>query len=979
MSNIFVRPSHLHKPDRILSCSSETGLSLAQPLPDAANLGKMRLRVAGTPTAVTALDVQAFTGGNPVGYNPYTGGTGGGGASLIWKNQTDSGAANTMHWRGYNDTPYLTRVHYPVPYGTGLGAPSKPRELPDGYMGFMVSNCPGTASKVQFVRVSPTDYSSTVIDITSTTASNDAQGDICVLPDGRIVAITTTGSSLVRYESRDYGLTWTAGVSCGSSGTAEEVQLEVMGGTLYMLLSDATATTGTRTSQDDGYSWSNLTYTTGPLRATCVTATGRVLAATVTTVHDFTPGGVSTASSTVTANTYAKLRLATRDDGVIWAVLANDIATRPSLMLAHSTDGGITWTEETSASMDANSLLTNSGIKRLSAGFWGGRLIILVLSQSAGAASDYAIQMYELGGWDTLTEMGTYSSTVSPYTATYIPFDYPENFTSPWNKVNIAAGGTITNQGPLKIVATAANNSYWIPPTSFHPASDAGGSRKIRFRCRIPSGGDRTIASQALLFMLSDGAGNQQGFHLTMDSTGFRLSANTTTAGGIAAKALDLTKVTDFFFAFKHDAIVGVSAQLTALYRQDGDTTWTKIISGASIAEVVLAGNSRLWLGGAAAAVGQMEIYYLGISNSSATMEDAFNNPDDLRGRPLPAFTSMHLANGIKVSGRNTSALAGDLYEVESTYSYAKEDIWTELRPSRQVRSTADNNSWNVTFDATATDTFRGDTVALFGTNFRTAKFQLHTANAWGAPAVTIDLDATIWSGAIDVTSRGPGYVGVLATPKWRPGQFRSATGHRFFMELFSGAVHEITDNDASRLFVEGVDFSAEVGSVKIFADKMAVTGTSYTYRYMRLLVGAQNTADNHYRLGTVLFDQKFTFSKQYDENFTDRVEPNVVSFTSEAGYQSKALQGPRRSSTQLMWGPIDAMHPTQGDLANQIRDFYSAIEGNLTPIVWWRDTTDQSTLSLVYVEGIFASPNLLGELKTALARVDQLDFVEVL
>jgi hypothetical protein len=46
---------------------------------------------------------------------------------------------------------------------------------------------------------------------------------------------------------------------------------------------------------------------------------------------------------------------------------------------------------------------------------------------------------------------------------------------------------------------------------------------------------------------------------------------------------------------------------------------------------------------------------------------------------------------------------------------------------------------------------------------------------------------------------------------------------------------------------------------------------------------------------------------------------------------------------------------------------------------VFWRDTTDVSTLGLYTLAGVYQATNIKGEMKTALSRVDLLTLEEVL
>ena len=984
MSTIYVRPGHLHTASRVLSASSEAGLVAAPATPAAGNKGTLRLRVSGTPSTVAALTVTLQTGGNPSGYSLATIAGRGRGAGVIWRKTSDASSSS----RGYIDTPYLVRVDYPIAYGTGLGRPSTPRTLANGNLGFVTEGSPGTASSLKFTSITTANVATTV-DVDAAALVSDFQSDLVVLPSGRLLVFRIYASALTRYVSEDNGATWSTAVSCGSVSVGQDtVSVEYTEDLLTMVISSSTAAavTDVRVSQDEGYNWTSVdaTQTLRGVR-TCVTSAGQILAIAVAAaplVRVISPGGglaSATVDSELTCNT-GRVAIATRDDGVVWAFATNSTAgSHVDLDASCSLDGGVTWSNPLGGLkvLNGNTTITNGAFRAISAGSWAGRIVVLALSRSSGGAgaSDYAIHLYTLGGWESVTEAGvTGFGTVYTYDHVLLPVDIPTNFVTPWPRTDVGAGATVTNEGPYRFVSTAALASYFQAPTAVLAASNPGGSYRLRYRCRQVSGGALGGAgaeSNGFRFFISDGAGNVQGFTIRMSTTQFRITDSAFAA--LSTESLDMTKATDFLFAFKHDNIPGTSGLLSYWYKQDADEVWTLGAAAITVPSSVLPGNSQLRVGGTIAVAGTHECYWLGVSDSSNTMEGGFTNPDDLNGRSLGPV-DYDLTGGLRLGGYNAGGVTGDSYSVGTTYTYGKECIWRELRPSKKVHSASDNVSWNVVFDAGATEVFKGDTVALFGTNFRTASLQLNSLDSWGAPAITIALDATLDTRTIGAGNRGPGYVGPTSSPSWRPGQFKSdGDAHRYFLEV-SGSVYEIADNDEDRIYVVGQDFSAAAGTMYIFGDKMATKASFMLYRFMRLLVGAQQTplGDDCYHVGTMVFDRSFTPAQSYDHGFVDRIEPRVEMMETDAGYRSTARLGPRRHTLAIQWPPIAYGGPAF-DLERRLASFYAALEGSHTPFVFWRDTNDPSTVGLYRLVGMYQGTNVWGEGTTATTRVDQL------
>jgi hypothetical protein len=966
VSMLFVRPGHLHRASAVLSASSEDGLTVAPATATSTNAGALRVRTSGRPTAARTLDVKLQTGGNPSGYALTTGSGQGQGAAAIWKKTSDS----TSSYRGYVDTPYLVRIDYPVAYGTGLGKPSTPRELANGNMGFVIDHCPGTASSFKFCYVTTANVATTV-DIDAAASSGSNQSDFVVLPSGGLVAIRVFGTGLSRFHSEDNGATWTSTGACGTVVAFQDIVcLEYVDDVLVMVLSSSTAGTATRirVSQDEGYNWTEVddTQTLRGVR-TCVTTTGKILAISVASppeVREIAPGGglsTSTVDPDITCNT-GRVAIVTRDDGTVWAFCTNSTAgSHIDLDCSVSLDGGRTFTTPLASGRkvwNAQSTVLNAGHVGISAGSWAGRIVVLGLSRSSGAvgSSDYAIHMYTLGGWESVTHDSP-GGTVFSFNSGMIPVDIPDQIITPWTLAPVGAGATVTNQGPLQFVTTVGNYSTYVAPTAVIAASNPGGYYTIRYRARQVSGG--STSAEQFRFFVSDGAGNMQGFAMSMSATQFSGSGGTVT--------LDATLPIDFLFFYQHDAVPGVSASVTGYYKQDASETWT-LIGTITPAEIVLAGNSIVSLSGGiiAGAAGTHQVYYLGISEFPSS---GFTNPDSLTGRPLGA-TDYYLTAGLHLGGFNAGGVPADAYTVGTTYNYGKENIWRELRPSRKCHSAADNTSWNVVFDAGAANLFKGDVAAVFGTNFRTASLQLNATDSWGAPSVSIALDATLVTSTVGAGVRGPGYLGPTTSLNWRPGQFKSdGDGHRFFLSV-GGVVYEITDNDEARIFVDGADFSASAGTFYIFGDKMCTSTTFAQYRYMRLLVGAQETSDGVYHVGTVIFDKKYTPTQTFDAGHVERIEPRVEWMETDAGYRSRARLGPRLDTLAIQWSPIDYLGATL-DTEWRLRDFYASLEG--APFLFWFDATDIASVGLYTLEGIYQASNVLGERKTALTRVDQL------
>jgi hypothetical protein len=972
MATVFLRPDHLHVAANVSSSTSETGLTTEPATPTSTNLGVLRLRPAGTPTAAVDAVVLLKSGGNPTGYS--SDGPFGSGVAHVWRNSSDG----TDEYRGYIDTPFLTRVQSPVSaYDSTFRGVSTPRQLSTGSLGFVMAKSNAAA---KFVTVTTSGSVSEVTIAASGTA--DIRPGFVVLPNGRLLAffyegftLAPTGkhlSQVASYYSDDTGATWSLlsqyAISSNGSGGAE-ISAEVVDDLIV-----ATVKTTAFVSRDGGHSFASVSGTIGSNPRLCVTKSGRVLMADQGTnnveVSEIIPGGGVGGAVQANVGDYNDIQvIATRDDGAIfvWGFNASG-GLAGDAEVSVSVDDGATFTKLGAGNvLDLHDTPTANAFAQVSAGSWGDKLVMLVVTE-ADTGSDYNVFMLTWGEYASVSEAIVSTTNGQPYSHTYIPSDYPD--AHGWTKTNAGGGATVVNQQSLNITGTSVANSYYTAAAAFFNPS-AADTVRLRFRCRVNSGGDATENRAFLRLCVTDTV-NQQSARLRFSTTEFKLTDGPGNALGTVT--LDMTAWTDILVAYTHDKVAGTSGELSLWTKQDADTLWVEQITAAVITEDV--GTSNILRFGGAVSTGAVDwdVILLETADDDAAMSAGVTNPTDLTGRPLNAAYPMWLTDGLLLSALNGGGMPADTYTLATAYEYDKRNIWREFRPSRQLRSTSDSASLDVVFDAGANNVFTANHVCMFGTNARTITFEMNATDSWGAPSVSQAMTTQLETGTTSTGNRGPGFIGpAIAT--WKPGQFRSdGDAHRYFLTV-GDDTYEITDNNANTLYVEDVDFSAVGASTfYIFSDRAgAVIGQAERYRFMRVSIPAQDTADEDLRLGTLIVGEGFTPAINYSQNFTDRTAPNVIIEESDAGYRSSARVGPRRYQLSVQWDPINRMHADYGEEGEKIADFYAAIEGSNTPIAFWRDTTDIDTLRLVRVEGTMSRPNQRGELTTGLARVDTL------
>ena len=972
MALVFVRPSIQHKAANVLSSTSSTGLTVQEPTPTAGNAGNLRLRCSGTPTAVVGETIKLKTGGAPTGYTvPGVEGRGTG-VGVIRKT---TGAADTLY-KGYTDTPSLVRVVVPIAHAASMRPPSSPRQLPDGYLGVLISTASDSHS---FYRIA-TDWSvSSVVVSTEKMIGSACRSDFVVLPSGRLVAYLGDGT-LFAYYSDDNGSTWAAlGETVVSS--RDVTSAEVIGDQIVVIRSDsAGASVSEVLLSTDGGATFNLMDDSATLIAarTCVHGGQVVVGGRVATnywVRPVAPGGrFGAAVQTATGANGAGCVVA-RDDGTLWAFGWQATLSELNMDASVSVDGGLTWLDPADGDPVMDLEYTGygaAGYDSLSGGMWHGAMIVIGKVTSNGATDD-ALHFLQFGEWANLTHGNGNPSDPTVFKHTYTAIDLPQNLG--WTRSIVGAGATETYPGFLKIVGTTANNSSWASSAAWEESR-----RLTRLRFRVNSGGSLTANVARLRIVQDDGGGNMQGVTLRFSTTGIRALGEDGVQLG-SDLVVSLTGWCDLVVAFGWDyPETGGAGVVSVYYKLDSASSYTEWLSGEVLVEVAGADDRTYFGGTSVAAAVNWDIAYLGAAFEDGNLMTGYTVPDDLTPRPLSASYDVQLTSGINLGAYGNGGVPGDTYTLATRYTYGPERVWSDLRPSSRTQSLQDNVTWSVTFDAGATALFRGNFAAAFGTNMKTARWQMNATDSWGSPSVDAALDATLSTFTVGAGVRGVGYLGPTVSPIWRAHQWRSnGDSRRFFIEVNSVS-YEITDNDEDRIYVDGVDFGAAgvnaSGTATLYGDRMAGTFTFGLYRYARFAVtSGQQTADDVYRLGTPIVGKQWTPNQIYDNGFVDRIEPNVTTTDAENGSSISYRRGPAIDTLSIQWPPLDRL---RADVEIRLRDFYRSIDGALTPVVLWRDTSSLATLSLVQVREVYSATNVLGELDNAVTRIDQLVLREV-
>lgn len=1006
----FLLPSLLLTSDRVSSASSEYGLIPGSVEPDAANQGYLILSPSGTPTTALTMDIKLQRGGNPTGYATPIDGTPG--ASIIGKPTS----ATSSQWRGYNDTIYLTYARNILGATVSSDYPgfSRPRELGNGSLGFCYLNRDTTPVLKFAYKASRTDGFTHVTILTSGsphTLVDDCAPDFVVLPSGRLVCffgVSGLASEVIAYYSDDHGATWALWSldTFVPLSSARMLCAEYTQGAICLVVGRSAAGSAINPkiywSADGGQSFSYTDTFTGGVPATTVSATGQVILACDDTTSPNAPitiysvGIGAGADEIIDSGTVAAAApvhtLVTRDDGVLFGFNGGIYGPSSYIRARISLDHGQSWHGYEFASGTSLEILGyngyssfNRGWRTFRAGSWAGQIVVLAGTKGATSSLDDSLQELYFGGWDDLTEApkgatsGLTPGYASPEGGIYLASDTPDAFG--WTKNDVGAGATIAlGSDGLSITATAVNNSnYTAPSTIFSTgATPAEGSVRMRFWFKWGSGAGLVAGRSRLYYAVSDGA-NLQWFSVNFGPDQMSIRDNSGLVVSSASVSGQFAAWTEVFVAFRHDYPSAGSGKISVWYRIAGATYWTALATNTTIAEQAGATTQELSFGGTVGSACTWYVSGLTFATDDNGMVGGFTNPTDLAGRPVSPLSEMQLVYGLRVSAGGHLGVKGDTYDLATGYSYPATRLVENLRPSSFWRSSADGADTNIVLDCGVSDIFEADTIALFGTNFRTATLQAHSSDSWGSPSVSVSLDATVL--AISGLSAGMrGRIRLNTGDSLTPHQYRSTEGARWYLEVAgtSTTVYEITDNDADTILVEGIDFTTLVGTetLRIFTDRMSAQFGRFGYRYMRLLVSSQDTSNGYYRAGTLVIGKRVEISTPYAQGFRERTDYRIQVTEGVAGQRWMSKRGPQRRTLEIAWDPL--YRPLQ-PWTQALQAIHDASEGALRGVVHWRDLAKANDVRLYTIKTPFVLENIHNEGQEAMDRPAQVTLEEVL
>lgn len=206
----------------------------------------------------------------------------------------------------------------------------------------------------------------------------------------------------------------------------------------------------------------------------------------------------------------------------------------------------------------------------------------------------------------------------------------------------------------------------------------------------------------------------------------------------------------------------------------------------------------------------------------------------------------------------------GNQHTIGSDYQYHAARM-VQLVRGRPSRSTGDGALWEVIFDAGANNVFPWDTALLMG-NFEHAHLQANATNVWTSPSVSEEISMikttlAVTSGYTLTGGRATVLAGNLVPHDLVGERIKFAGG------TATGAVYTVDDNEAGEIYVAGVDLATvEAGATTLYvlAKRRWITRAVARYRYLRLLIESQQTAENYYEVPALVIGIRKELERKY-------------------------------------------------------------------------------------------------------------------
>ena len=390
----------------------------------------------------------------------------------------------------------------------------------------------------------------------------------------------------------------------------------------------------------------------------------------------------------------------------------------------------------------------------------------------------------------------------------------------------------------------------------------------------------------------------------------------------------------------------------------------------------------------------------------------------------------MELSDGFKVSFTAGALAVGDTWAVAPRYSFAKEHLYPTLYPSPRIgwRSSGDYVETVLSWKFGADDAPEGFAstsigVMLAGINF--PEFIVHGLTAGGAWGELADVSTY---GEFSALSYVTGTYSGATAPFMRPAT-SSASAARYIhenelagatvnIEIGGGSFRKVrilrntggywssnsTAGKKCRIFLDPSDWDSAIpstGTFDIWPSRVLVMihgiGDAL-YRRLRIVISANQTATDDYRIGAMVVGPLFVFGRGYSFGRTLTRGVNTTLTTALGGERAATVNGPSRRAVEFGWfegvdsSPLygnteadyvsisddaGASHAvaTRNDIATALDGLHDYLNGPAVPVVYIAKipfSDDPSSPTVVTSPEVFIYGRVTSDIKVNTVRGEE-------
>jgi len=300
----------------------------------------------------------------------------------------------------------------------------------------------------------------------------------------------------------------------------------------------------------------------------------------------------------------------------------------------------------------------------------------------------------------------------------------------------------------------------------------------------------------------------------------------------------------------------------------------------------------------------------------------------------------------VRLRWQGGAAVVGDKWTFLPKWIYSMKNLVSNS-PDKTWRSETDGAASNIVIAKGANERFHADGVALFNCNFRTASFQMHSSDTWGAPT----LDSAF---SFDITTAGVTdlAVGNMIKDTALLADYKDHELKGFYFRATSGVDDTLTwkikDNQGDYIILDTIVAHnvAAPDTFAIFGVSVAKTFAENTLRYIRLSIDAQQTAEDYYQAGTMVAGHVLTLSKAWLIGYSKSIISGVEYLRPTDGSMVPVIRKDNKKTFTVAWNGSE-------DTVKELEAMYSYLRGKNLALI--PDDSDLTDVYLCKVIGDFS------------------------